>query len=79
MATVRIDGFDLYYEVHGEGFPVVFAHGVGGNHASWYPQIPVFSREFRMITFDHRGFGYLGYPGRVGMPPELTIIELKKG
>jgi len=55
--TLSIDGLDLYYEVHGEGFPVVFAHGVGGNHASWYHQIPVFSREFRMITFDHRGFG----------------------
>ena len=26
----------------------------------------------------NRGFGYLGYPGRVGMPPEITIIELKR-
>lgn len=26
----------------------------------------------------NRGFGYLGYPGRVGMPPELTILELKR-
>ncbi|WP_428232760.1 metallophosphoesterase [Flavobacterium sp.] len=24
----------------------------------------------------NRGFGYLGYPGRVGMPPEITIFEL---
>ena len=24
----------------------------------------------------NRGFGFLGFPGRVGMPPEITIIEL---
>ena len=57
MPSVRIDDFELYYESHGEGFPVVCAHGVGGNHASWYNQIPVLSRRCRMITFDHRGFG----------------------
>jgi predicted MPP superfamily phosphohydrolase len=27
----------------------------------------------------NRGFGYLAFPGRVGMPPEITLIELKKG
>jgi hypothetical protein len=27
----------------------------------------------------NRGFGVLAYPGRVGMPPEITVIELKKG
>lgn len=26
----------------------------------------------------NRGFGYLGYPGRIGMPPEITVLELKK-
>ena len=24
----------------------------------------------------NRGFGYIGYPGRIGMPPEITTIEL---
>jgi hypothetical protein len=27
----------------------------------------------------NRGFGYLGYPGRIGIWPEITVIELKKG
>jgi hypothetical protein len=27
----------------------------------------------------NRGFGYLGYPGRIGMPPEITTIELTRG
>ena len=36
---------------------IVFAHGVAGNHGSWYQQVPVFSKSYRVITFDHRGFG----------------------
>ena len=47
----------LYYEVHGEGPAVVLAHGVGGNHVSWFQQVPVLARSYRVITFDHRGFG----------------------
>ncbi|MEO0468404.1 MAG: metallophosphoesterase [Bacteroidota bacterium] len=27
----------------------------------------------------NRGYGYIGFPGRIGMPPEITIMELKKG
>src|SRR5687767_11320806 len=48
---------ELYYEVHGEGRPVVFAHGMGGNHASWFQQVPVFAQHHMVVTFDHRGFG----------------------
>lgn len=57
MPTVSTNGVDLYYESQGDGPPIVFAHGVGGNHASWYQQVPFFARWYRVITFDHRGFG----------------------
>ncbi len=36
-------------------------------------------KEGEQYLYVNRGFGYLGYPGRIGMPPELTIFELKKG
>ncbi len=57
MPTVPINGFELYYEVHGKGPSVVFAHGVGGNHAIWFNQIPVFAQSYQVVVFDHRGFG----------------------
>ena len=57
MPTAHVNGLDLYYEVHGEGPALVFAHGVGGNHASWYQQILYFARWYQVVTFDHRGFG----------------------
>ncbi len=47
----------IYYEVHGEGPAVVFAHGAEGNTLSWFQQVPYFAKRFRVITFDHRGFG----------------------
>ncbi len=57
MPYVRVNGIDLYYEVHGSGLPVVFAHGSGGNHLSWWQQIPFFSQHYACVTFDHRSFG----------------------
>jgi 3-oxoadipate enol-lactonase len=57
MPYAAVNGIDLYYESHGSGPAVVFAHGAGGNHLSWWQQIPVFSTRFRCITFDHRAFG----------------------
>lgn len=57
MPYAPINGIDIYYEEHGKGPPVVFAHGAGGNHLSWWQQVPEFSRHYRCITFDHRGWG----------------------
>jgi pimeloyl-ACP methyl ester carboxylesterase len=57
MPLLSIDGSDFYYGDYGSGTPIVFAHGVGGNHASWFHQIAFFSRWYRVITIDHRGFG----------------------
>ena len=57
MPKAQVNGIALYYEVHGNGPAVVFAHGAGGNHLSWWQQVPVLARQYRCISFDHRGFG----------------------
>ena len=66
MPIARINGIDLYYEMHGEGPTVVLSHGVGSNHLHWWQQIPILSTQFRVITFDHRGFGFSTDNGRGG-------------
>lgn len=33
----------------------------------------------KQYLYVNRGFGYIGYPGRIGMPPEITVLELKRG
>src|SRR6266508_6819630 len=57
MPTVHVNDIDLYYELHGKGPAVVFCHGAGGNHLSWWQQVPAFRDRFRCIIFDHRAFG----------------------
>ena len=57
LKSVQLDGFEMFYECHGPGPAVVFAHGAGGTHLSWWQQIPVFLEHFQCVTFDHRGFG----------------------
>jgi 3-oxoadipate enol-lactonase len=57
MPFAHINGIELYYETHGEGPALVFAHGGLGNHLSWWQQVAEFSRRFKCLTFDHRGFG----------------------
>jgi 3-oxoadipate enol-lactonase len=57
MPLAHINGIEVYYEVHGEGPALVLAHGGGGNHLSWWQNVPALAKRFRCITFDHRGFG----------------------
>ena len=57
MPNAAVNGTELYYEVHGEGEPVLFLHGVGGNHAIWWQQVPYFAQRYQVITLDQRGFG----------------------
>jgi 3-oxoadipate enol-lactonase len=57
MPRAKLNGADLYYEEHGSGPALVFVHGGGGNHLSWWQQVPVFSIRCRCIIYDQRGYG----------------------
>ena len=50
------DGTLLYYEEAGSGTPVLFIHEFAGDHRSWEPQLRFFSRYFRCIAYNARGF-----------------------
>ncbi|HTP82875.1 MAG TPA: alpha/beta hydrolase [Alphaproteobacteria bacterium] len=50
------DGVKLYYEEAGAGIPVVFVHEFAGDHRAWEPQVRYFSRRYRCITYDARGY-----------------------
>ncbi|WP_250514660.1 alpha/beta hydrolase [Caballeronia sp. INDeC2] len=56
MPIVNTNDAELYYEIHGEGHPVIFVHGGGGNTMCWFQQVPYFSRSYKVITVDLRGF-----------------------
>ncbi len=78
MPKVTLNGIDLYYESHGEGPAIVFAHGRGGNHLSWWRQVAVFSKDYQCVTFDHRGWGASADtpdgPGRTAFVEDLRHL-----
>lgn len=63
MPTIKVNDINMYYEVHGEGEPLVLIQGVGGDLVTWsYFQIPEFSKKYRVIAFDNRGVGRTDAP-----------------
>ena len=50
------DGVKLYYEETGKGIPIVFVHEFAGDYRSWEQQIRHFSKYYRCITFNARGY-----------------------
>jgi pimeloyl-ACP methyl ester carboxylesterase len=54
---LKTNGVELYYELHGDGEPIVFSHGWMCDHTQWSSQVDFFSRNHRVVTYDHRGHG----------------------
>ncbi|WP_418124851.1 alpha/beta fold hydrolase [Chryseobacterium sp. PTM-20240506] len=54
---VKVKNADLYYEVYGEGEPLVLLHGNSGSIKDFYQQIPVLSKHYKVIALDTRGQG----------------------
>ncbi len=50
------DGVRLYYEEAGTGLPVVFVHEFAGDHRSYETQMRHFSRQYRCIAYNARGY-----------------------
>lgn len=72
---------DLMFAGHTHGFQF----GVELGDFQWSPSQYAYKQwaglysENNQHLYVNRGFGYIGYPGRVGMPPEITIVTLKRG
>ena len=56
MPFVDSRGVELYYEEAGKGFPLVFVHEFAGDLRSWEGQMRHFSRRYRCIAFNARGY-----------------------
>ena len=57
MPYANVNGARLYFERRGAGPDLVFLHGAGGNHLSWWQQLPDFADKFRCTVYDARGWG----------------------
>lgn len=45
MPKVKVNDIEMYYEVHGEGTPLILIQGYSGSSADWIPAVYVFSSD----------------------------------
>lgn len=57
MPTVQANGINLYYEIHGQGPPLVWINGLGTEITEYQPIIQRLAEQFRVLAFDNRGAG----------------------
>ena len=80
MSRRRINGFDLYYERHGHGEPVVLVHGSWTDHGSWTFVVDDLAQTNHVVTYDRRGHsrserGAAAVPRRVDEDDLVALIE----
>ena len=68
------DGVKLYFEEAGEGTSIIFVHEFAGDFRSWEPQVRHFSRKYRCIVFNARGYP----PSDVPQDPEMYDQDLAR-
>ncbi len=71
LPKVKVNGINIYYEMYGEGFPLLMIMGLGADLTWWDPEIiNSFSKKFKVIVFDNRG------AGRSDKPPGEYSIKM---
>ena len=76
----QFSDIDITFAGHTHGFQF----GVEIGDFRWSPSKYIYKQwadlhqEENQYLYVNRGFGFIGYPGRIGIMPEVTIIELKK-
>jgi pimeloyl-ACP methyl ester carboxylesterase len=56
MSFADNNGVRLFFEESGDGFPIIFVHEFADDYRSWATQVRFFSRRYRCVTFNARGF-----------------------
>jgi 3-oxoadipate enol-lactonase len=82
MPYASVNAARIYYEQHGKGPDLLFLHGAGGNHLSWWQQLAEFGQHYRCTALDARGWGLSRGDGAVGrwvLGPDTVALMDKLG
>src|SRR3974390_2155215 len=64
MPLCQLSGADLFYAERGQGEPVLFLSGLGGDHLYWLGQLRSFGKQYRCVAVDNRDVGQSSYAAR---------------
>ena len=70
MPTVKVNDLNVYYEIYGDGEPLVILQEAGIEISSMYGILDLFVENYQVIALDNRG------AGRTDMPDEHYSIEM---
>lgn len=62
MPRVKVNGVNIYYEMHGKGEPLILIMGLGGPGSGWFFQVRAFKNRYRVVFLDNRGVGKSSKP-----------------
>jgi pimeloyl-ACP methyl ester carboxylesterase len=74
-----VNGVKLFYEVTGDGPPIVFCHEFAGDYRSWQPQVETFSTTCRCITYSQRGYPPSDVPEAIDAYTQELLVEDLRG
>src|SRR5437899_4334705 len=77
MPKLNRDGVNIYYEVHGDGPPLILTHGYSSTSAMWQGQVATLSRHHKLVLWDMRGHGQSDYPENpAAYSEQLTVGDI---
>ena len=62
MPVAQLKDVNLYYEIHGEGFPLILIAGFTADRTVWETILSDLAKHYQVIAFDNRGVGQSGCP-----------------
>ena len=62
MPKLKANGIDIYYEIHGQGRPLLLIAGLGYGLWMWHKMVPHLAQQCQVIAFDNRGAGQTDKP-----------------
>ncbi len=80
MPNIQVNDVDMYYEIHGQGFPLLLISGLSFDVSSWIGQVDAFTKSYQVFLIDNRGAGRSrapDYPYTTAMMAEDCIEFLK--
>ena len=75
MPYAESNGTRLYYEEAGKGVPIIFVHEYSGDLWSWENQIAHFSRRYRCIAYNARGYPPSEVPASVSKYSQKIVVD----